>query len=429
MTDRVDSRPGNMWRAPGVIPTLVAVFAAFGGWSLLLPVIPQAILEDGRGAGLAGAYTGVFMAATVLTQTQTPRMLRRHGYRATMFTSGLLLGLPTFLHILGTDAALVLVLAAVRGMGFGALTVAESALIAELVPVRFLGKATGALGVAVGVAQMLCLPLGLALVQFLGGYTWVYVLGGVISLLGSVMALLIPAIRAAPKSVPGEPLPTGAPGPAARVPTWKLVAVPALAMAATSMAYGGITAFLAPAATEIDVVSGSIVAGIALSVLGGSQMVFRYLAGVVADRVGRPGTLAIAALAAGVAGLTAMSLLLWAGWSAWWLLGAAALYGAGFGIVQNEALLLMFARLPRERTAEASAYWNMSFDSGTGVGSFVLGGVAAMALQPYPTVFAVGAGLMAVGLVAVSADRILGAYRVAETHNMRATLRRLGGRK
>lgn len=413
-----------MWRAPGIIPTLVAVFAAFGGWSLLLPVIPQAILEDGRGAGLAGAYTGVFMAATVLTQTQTPRMLRKYGYRATMFASGLLLGLPTFLHILGTDAALVLALAAVRGMGFGALTVAESALIAELVPMRFLGKATGALGVAVGVAQMLCLPLGLALAQLLGGYTWVYVLGGVISLLGSVMALLIPALKAAPKSAPGDRAPAGA-----GAPTWKLVAVPALAMAATAMAYGGIAAFLAPAATEIDVVSGSVVAGLALSVLGGTQMAFRYLAGVVADRVGRPGTLAIGALVAGVIGLAAMSLLLWAGWSAWWLLGAAALYGAGFGIVQNEALLLMFARLPRERTAEASAYWNMSFDSGTGVGSFVLGGVAAIALQPYPTVFAVGAGLMAVGLVAVSADRILGAHRVADTGNMRATLRRLGGRK
>lgn len=421
MTDRVDS----MWKAPGLIPTLVAVLAAFGGWSLLLPVIPQAILDDGRGAGLAGAYTGVFMAATVLTQTQTPRMLRRFGYGQTMFVSGLLLGLPTFLHVFGTDAALVLGIAVIRGMGFGALTVAESALIAELVPLKFLGKASGALGVAVGVAQLTCLPLGLAIAHWTGTYQWVYVLGGVISLVGSAMALLIPKLKAAAK--PATELPTGDPGPAENVSTWKLVAVPALAMGTTAMGFGGISAFLAPAAREIDLVAGAIVAGAALSVMGGAQMVFRYIAGAWADRKGKAGTLIIGALAAGVVGLVFMALVVYAGWSAWWLLGAAAFYGAGFGMVQNEALLLMFARLPRERTAEASAYWNMAFDSGTGTGSFVLGLVAGVALQPYPAVFAVAAGLMSIGLVAAILDHIVGAHRVAERHNTRATLRKLGG--
>ncbi len=437
MTDRVDS----MWKAPGLIPTLVAVLAAFGGWSLLLPVIPQAILDDGRGAGLAGAYTGVFMAATVLTQTQTPRMLRRYGYRATMFVSGLLLGLPTFLHLFGTDAGLVLGIAVIRGMGFGSLTVAESALIAELVPMKFLGKASGALGVAVGVAQLACLPLGLAIAHWAGSYQWVYLLGGIVSLVGSAMALLIPKLKAAEKhgrgggssegdaagDGAGGELPSRDPGPAAQVPTWKLVAVPALAIGATAMGFGGISAFLAPAAREIDLVSGAIVAGAALSVMGGAQMVFRYVAGTWADRKGKAGTLLVGALAAGVIGLAFMAVVVVAGWSAWWLLGAAAFYGAGFGMVQNEALLLMFARLPRERTAEASAYWNMAFDSGTGSGSFLLGIVAGAALRPYPAVFAVAAGLMSIGLFAAILDRVIGAHRVAEHHNTRATLRRLGG--
>ena len=345
---------------------------------------------------------------------------------------------------LGTGLlTLVLVLAAVRGMGFGALTVAESALIAELVPLKFLGKASGALGVAVGVAQLTCLPLGLAIAHWTGTYQWVYVLGGVISLVGSAMALLIPKLKAAAKTTkgtktakgpapeaagkPATELPAGDPGPAENVPTWKLVAVPALAMGTTAMGFGGISAFLAPAAREIDLVAGAIVAGAALSVMGGAQMVFRYIAGAWADRKGKAGTLIIGALAAGVVGLVFMALVVYAGWSAWWLLGAAAFYGAGFGMVQNEALLLMFARLPRERTAEASAYWNMAFDSGTGTGSFVLGLVAGAALQPYPAVFAVAAGLMSIGLVAAILDHIVGTHRVAERHNTRATLRKLSG--
>ena len=69
----------------------------------------------------------------------------------------------------------------------------------------------------------------------------------------------------------------------------------------------------------------------------------------------------------------------------------------------------------------------MAFDSGTGTGSFVLGLVAGAALQPYPAVFAVAAGLMSIGLVAAILDHIVGTHRVAERHNTRATLRKLSG--
>ncbi|ALA67594.1 MFS transporter [Corynebacterium lactis] len=426
----------SMWKAPGLIPTLIAVMAAFGGWSLLMPVIPQAILDDGRGTSLAGAYTGVFMAATVLTQTQTPRMCRRLGYGLTMLISGLFLGLPTILHVFGTSAGLVLGIAVLRGMGFGALTVAESALIAELVPVKFLGKASGALGVAVGLSELLFLPLGLIIADELGSYAPVYILGAAISVIGSVMALFIPKIKPAPKQGKGgkenvgEPVPGSAasqPSPVAHVATWKLVAIPAVAICTIAMGFGGVSAFLAPAAGEVDPVSGAVVAGLSLSVLGGAQMVFRYFAGIYADRRSRAGDLIVPAMVSGFFGLAMMSAVVFFGFSAWLLLAAAAFYGAGFGMAQNEALLLMFARLPRERTAEASAFWNMAFDSGTGIGSFVLGAVAAAALKPYPAVFAFAAALVAVGLIGAVLDQVVGKHRVSEYHNTRATLRKLGG--
>lgn len=429
--DQLDS----MWKAPGLIPTLIAVMAAFGGWSLLMPVIPQAIIDAGGGTSLAGAYTGVFMAATVLTQTQTPRLCRALGYGPTMLVSGLFLGVPTILHIFGTGAALVLAVAVLRGMGFGALTVAESALIAELVPMKFLGKASGVLGFAVGLSELLFLPLGLIIADKIGSYAPVYILGAVISLVGSLMALWIPRIKAAPKQGKGgkesvgQPLPGSAatqPSPVEHVATWKLVAVPAAAICTIAMGFGGISAFLAPAARGINPVSGAVVAGLALSVLGGAQMVLRYFAGIYADKHSEAGRLLIPALVSGLVGLLMMSGVVFLGLSPWLLLVAAVFYGAGFGIVQNEALLLMFARLPRDRTAEASAFWNMSFDSGTGIGSFVLGAVAATALNPYPAVFACAAGLLAIGLIGAALDRVIGRHRVAEYQNTRATLRRLG---
>ncbi|MFS0468933.1 MFS transporter, partial [Corynebacterium striatum] len=110
---------------------MVAVAAAFSAWSILLPVVPLAVLESGGSATLAGASTGAFMATTVMTQIATPRMLRSFGYRPVMAASALLLGVPAFGHLLGNEAWVVLLFSALRGIGFGALTVAENALIAE----------------------------------------------------------------------------------------------------------------------------------------------------------------------------------------------------------------------------------------------------------------------------------------------------------
>ncbi|MGH3425419.1 MAG: MFS transporter, partial [Nocardioidaceae bacterium] len=62
-----------------------------------------------------------------------------------------------------------------------------------------------------------------------------------------------------------------------------------------------------------------------------------------------------------------------------WSVGAAALvFGAGYGATQNLTLLEAFART--ERHGLASAVWNVCFDSGTALGAFAVGLVAAAGL-------------------------------------------------
>lgn len=100
---------------------------------------------------------------------------------------------------------------------------------------------------------------------------------------------------------------------------------------------------------------------------------------------------------------------------------AAGLFGLGFGIVQNEALLMLFERLPREKTTLASALWNMTFDSGTGIGAVVLGMVAGV-LAYYQT-FWIAACIVAVALLAVITDGIIGRRRQWEHNNMAHQLR------
>ncbi|STC68261.1 permease of the major facilitator superfamily [Corynebacterium pilosum] len=410
----------SIWKAPGFLPTMIAVAAAFGAWALLLPVLPVAVLDYGGSATLAGLTTGIFMLATVITQVFTPAMLRSIGYRPVMVTSALLLGVPALGHIISMEPWAVLLFCAMRGVGFGAITVAESALVAELIPARFLGKGTGLLGVFVGVAQMLFLPVGLAIApQF--GYNTVYVVGAVIALIAGVMALRIPSLKADPV----EPRSTDT--SQVHTPMWKLVAVPALALTTLSMSYGVITSFLPSAMREMDTEAGVVLGGIILSVVGAASMIVRYGVGIIADKRGEPGITMIPAQLAGFLGMVIIVVVMLTGASVWWLVLAAILYGGAFGAVQNESLLSMFHRLPRSQVSNASAAWNIFFDGGTGFGSTVLGMVVAA--SGYPGAFAAGAAIIALGIVMTTIDRMLGKHRVVPHNNIATRLKTVRRRK
>ena len=402
----------SVWRARGLIPVLVAVGAAFGAWSMLLPVVPTAVIDTGHSETLAGLSTGVFMLATVITQMFTPWLLRVAGYRLVMSVSALLLGAPAFGYMLGMDPVVLLTVSAIRGVGFGALSVAEAAIVAELVPLRLLGSATGALGLVVGAAQMLALPTGLALVDLIG-YNAVYAIGAVVGLSALFASLLIPSIP----TPEAEPATTGA----IRVPTWHLVLVPALALMFVTTAYGAITNFLPASMRDLDPVRGAALGGLMLGLSNFAAMISRYYAGRVMDRKGQPGTVLIPFQVAAAAGVLMMAIILALELPVWTMLIAVLFYGAGFGAVQNEALTLMFYRLPRDKASQASAIWNISFDGGTGLGSTFYGMLlTTMAFAP---MFGLASAVILIGLAVTLADRRLGRHRVVEVNNLAVRLK------
>ena len=369
----------SVFKAPGLVPTLISVFCAFGGWALLLSVIPLAVIDAGQSDTLAGLSTAVFMGATVLTQAFTPRVLRMVGYLPVMLGAALLLGLPAVLHVFTMTPLVIILVAIVRGIGFGSLTVAESALIADLVPVRLLGRASGVLGLSVGIGELLGFPLGMYLFDNFGPKV-VFSAAGVYAIVGAIAALGLPALKR--EGTPGQSESSENTDHVEKerpqtVKTWKLATVPAILVCTASMGFAAFSTFLAPAAAKLDAQAAAMISGFTLSVVGGFQIISRLVTGWWADRVGEPGRLAsigqILSLV-GLIGAGATIALQPTGWAlAIGSLIAAAFFGLGFGIAQSEALLMMFNRLPRSRSAEASALWNMAFDSGTGIGAMLLG--------------------------------------------------------
>lgn len=346
---------------------LVATVLGFGGYALLLPVVP--LWASAAGGLAAGATTGALMLTTILTQIGVPRLVGRWGYRPVLGAGLVLLGAPTPLLALSSALGPVLAVSAARGVGFGLLTVVGSALVAELVPRAEHGRAAARYGVAIGVPQLVLLPAGVAVVD-VAGFTGVFVAAGVAPLLG---LLALPALR-----VPG---PLAAVGGRDRVTArppddepdgteWRRSAAgPLVAMLTCSMAQGGLVTFLPLAVPGTAALVAAALLATATGALAG-----RTLAGRLVDRQGmggrllRPGMgLAAVGMGAEVLALGAPGPLL--------VVGAAAV-GVGFGLVQNDALTTMFAASGPAGYGTASAAWNIAYDAGTGIGAVGLGAVA-----------------------------------------------------
>jgi predicted MFS family arabinose efflux permease len=369
---------------PVILLALIA-FATLFGFQLLLSVIP--LYADGAGGGSSGAglTTAAFMLSTVFAQVQMPRVLDRFGYRAVLAVGLLFLGLPAFFYAAAQMMAAILAVTLLRGVGFGIATVLFAALMVELTPPRRRGEALGLLGVAIALPAIFCNALGLWLVERFG-YGTVFLLGAIAPLLGIVAIL---GIRVVP--TPGR---EGAERTAGffaglrRGPLLRLF----LVFAATTTAAGVIVTFLPLAVTPG---TGLFSAAGALLVVGVASAAGRWWAGRFGDRRD-PRILLPPGLLAAALGMVALP------WGGTFLVSGAALFGVGFGLLQNTTLVLMMGRVSESEYGLGSTLWNVAFDAGTGLGAFLFGFV--IAAVGFSWAFLLCAGLVASALILVRLD-------------------------
>ncbi|MEU7830584.1 MFS transporter [Nonomuraea sp. NPDC049129] len=362
-------------------PLLMTMAAAAGGllgFYLLFATMPLYAASGGAGESGVGFTTGAMMLSTVLLELAVPWLLSRYGYRAVLALGLVLLGLPSLLLPLSAGLPLILTVALLRGGGLGILVVAGTALAAELVPTERRGEGLGLYGVAVGVPSVIGLPLGLWAAGVLG-FTPVLVVGGLIPLAGLVAVLGLPALRPAAET---DAAPTTGPG-AKAAGTFDLRSQvrPTLIFAAVTLAVGVLVTFL-PLAGSPELASGALLA----QSLG--TPLARWWAGKVGDGHGSERLLVPGVLVTAVG----VALQVWSAEPVAVVAGMA-LFGLGFGVLQNATLALMLERGP---AGPVSALWNLAYDAGMGVGAMGFG--LFIGHTGYPVGFAVTAALVAATL-------------------------------
>jgi predicted MFS family arabinose efflux permease len=386
---------GPIWRQPGMVPLMVMTCAGFSGYAVLLTVAPLWAVEGGATTAGSGLVNGVLLLFTVLTQLLVPRALRTFGWGPVLAVGLALLGVPGVLMSLDDGLGVVLALSAVRGVGFGVLTVTGSAAVAALVGARRRGEAIGAYGLAVAAPNLVLLPAGPWIAESVG--YWVAFTVSALPLVGIPAALrLASALRlGAPDLHPGT---TAAADP--RDPqsaAYRHLLPPMLLLLAVTLAGGALITFTP------QMVESTSVAATGLLLMGLSAALSRWRIGVLADRHGAHRFLVPLVVLTGAG----MALVAWSVASSdnvrvVSFLVAMLLVGLCYGGLQNLTLVISFAAVSRRHHNLASAVWNVGFDAGTALGSVAVGVIAG--LTSFSTALLV-AGAIAVATLPLAVRR------------------------
>jgi predicted MFS family arabinose efflux permease len=331
----------------------------FASYCLTLASLPVYAVAGGAEESTAGVVTAVLLLVTVVGQAAVPALTERFGV-GPVLTAGLVaMGVPSPFYVLDDGLAWICALSAVRGAGFAVLTVLGATLAAQVAPPERRGESIGLYGLGIAVPNLVAVPAGVALVldDHVGWLSWL----AASPVLGVLLVPLL-ARSVGPQRGPG---PAGA-GRAAVV----AALAPSLVLFLVTMAGGGLVTFL-----PIERPDG-VLATTALLLFGLTGAVTRWRAGALSDRLGMRLLLPFALVVAAV-GLVVTAVGLTAAAGAGWVLAGAAVFGAGYGAVQNLTLVSAFARAGEGGTTTASALWNASFDAGMATGALALGVVAA----------------------------------------------------
>jgi len=371
---------GTLWRLPAMLLLAGYTLGGFTGFFVTMSALPAWLAGQGTTEALAGLVTTVLLVATVGTQFLVPRLVQRVGLGAILAAGLIMLGAPSLLLLVDGGLGWVLGICAVRGVGFGILTVLGSTMTARIVPPARRGEALGIYGLAISLPNLLAVPGGVALVSA-GLFTPVAIIGAAPLLSLLAVPALARSVRArdSRSGVGSEPSDAARSDQARRSRRAAALAAiaPSVVLLVITLAGGGFLTYLPIVRPE-----GSL-ATISLLVWGATGALVRWRVGVLADRSGLsrllPGSSGVAVVGVGIV-VGGLLLTGPAGWVVT-VLGAAVL-GAGYGSAQNLTMVAAFARARQRETATVSAVWNAGFDAGTALGAALVGGLTTWMTVP-----------------------------------------------
>ena len=394
-----------------------ATFGALTSFYVMLAVVPQFVVAIGGSRSAAGLVTSFMMGATVIGELATPLLSRLCGTRSMFGIGLLLLGAPAVVLAVWPNSAVVIGVSIARGVGFGVVAVLGSASVARAATGARRGEAVALYGVITGIPAVVALPAGVWIAEHLG-FRPVFIAGSVSALVGLAVVGGLPeqptsaARPTAPKVAASRSSSTPTTmATTSTMATTATMSMPVMVFLANAVGAGVVVTFLPVA---IDNQHGGLVPA-GLFVHSITATATRFWAGRRGDRHGHARLMLPAAAISGVGVLALV-----AAPSAVAVMISMVLFGAGFGVIENASLAVMYERAPVDRYNKVSAIWNATYDAGLGLGAAGFGVVAAH--SGFLVAFGATAVVVVAACLPAQRDR-QSAAPVARSHRSRPVLR------
>jgi MFS family permease len=338
-------------------------FFLFMSFYFLLVTLPVYVVNDlGASKSSAGLLTTAFLLAAIIIRPFSGRLIEKYGGRKMLITALILFLATTLFYFAAHTVNQLLIVRLIHGLSFGMATTAAGSIVADIIPEKRRGEGMGYFILSSSLAMVIGPYLGLTSMQS-GGITVMLIIAFVASLGGSLAGFAIAKPKKEVES-PKEP---------AKFTTGSLFEKSALPIAITgaffAIVYSSILSFISVYADEVHL---GHVASFFFVVYAFVLLVSRPFTGKWFDQFGAniivfPG---IVVFAIGMFVLSQAN-------SAFIFLLAAGFIGLGWGTLFPTFQTLAIQSAPPKRRAMATATFLSVFDMGIGLGSYLVGLVAA----------------------------------------------------
>lgn len=342
----------------GFLSISVTSFFLFMGFYVLLTTLPLYILDDLKGDETqVGLIISVFLIAAVISRPFTGKWIDEVGRRKILLASLIVFAVSSLLYFWADTLPALLALRFLHGAGFGMATTATGAIVADIVPNERRGEGLGYYAMFMNLAMVIGPFAGLTIVQY-ASFTWIFALCTVLSFIAIVLGAFVKIPQTAESSVKHPKFTLSS--------LFEKNAVPvAISAGILAFAYSGILSFISVYAKELDLLEA---ASFFFVVYAAFIIMSRPFTGRWFDMYGENKVIypAIILFAAGLFLLSQAN-------STFVFLLSGAVIGLGYGtIVPSLQTVAIKQADPAKRGLATSTFFTL-FDTGIGLGSYVLG--------------------------------------------------------
>jgi len=366
------------------ITVVVCGLAYFMALGMLLPVVPRYVENRlGGGSVAVGVAVGALFVGAVLLRPYVGRIGDRTGRRLLIIVGAAVVAVSVVLYGVVESLPFLIGVRLLTGVGEAAFFVGAATMITDLAPPARRGEAISYWSIAVYGGLAFGPALGEAVLDG-GGFTMVWLVSGGLAAVATVLGLFTREEKR----------------PAAEAGAAGVGVINRAAIAPGAVLFSGLIA-LAAFVTFVPLYVDEVGLGGADTVFllyGGLVLAVRIIGARLPDTLG-PRTAGSLALVGTTSGMAVM-----AAWgSAAGLFVGTVLFAAGASLLYPALLLLALGRAPDAERGSVIGTFSSFFDLSQGLGSLIVGGVAAA--TSYRGAFAAGAAAAAVGFVLLRLGR------------------------